>query len=689
MDDDSAAFDSFAMPTTPTTPHGTVPTGWIVPQAVLDNAKPLMVLLVIVILSIRAFRVATEQQEKRKKKRIRAQRRADAVRLFADAGNSEGLLASYAEAQAPRQDSKEFVDGVAHVPAKKVLEAFRAAFPDGAPREASAVRNFVSKNFSEGGGLVPCTDESLFSRDAAKGPPPLALLRESENASGAAEFAQALCKRWRELVRVPDASCDTSRSSFMVPMARKPLVVPGSRFREVYYWDSYWVVLGLLACGLDTLAKGVVQNLISLVAEFGFVPNGTRIYYVNRSQPPLLALMVLAVHDATRDDSLLAEALPELLREYEYWTGESVDGGPTTPNRHTVAVRGRSGAVHMLQRYYARTDAPRPESYREDVKLAAEVAPEARAALLRHVASAAESGYDFGSRWFASPRKGLRSIRTTHILPSDLNAYLLAAEDAIATLARRRGDVMMRLRFADLASHRRAAMEDVFWDATVARWRDVVLPADVDGDVPVQRPTPFFHEQSRGPGAHTAGGFRTAPRNGEPVDVSQWSYAETHGAYEYVPLFCGAATAGGDVARAAVRALCASGLVQPGGVAVSTTGMPASSEPVTAQQWDWPNAWAPLQHMLSEGVRKYGDGSRVLLNGSSLDHTGVARYIARSFVRSCYLAWRSGGVMHEKMRADVPGDFGGGGEYTPQVGFGWTNGVCLELLKIHGGEALI
>ena len=93
--------------------------------------------------------------------------------------------------------------------------------------------------------------------------------------------------------------------------------------------------------------------------------------------------------------------------------------------------------------------------------------------------------------------------------------------------------------------------------------------------------------------------------------------------------------------------------------------------------------------MLSEGVRKYGDGSRVLLNGSSLDHTGVARYIARSFVRSCYLAWRSGGVMHEKMRADVPGDFGGGGEYTPQVGFGWTNGVCLELLKIHGGEALI
>ena len=77
MDDDSAAFDSFAMPTTHTTPHGPVPTGWIIPQAVLDNAKPLMVLLVIVILSIRAFRVATEQQENRKKKRIRAQRRAD------------------------------------------------------------------------------------------------------------------------------------------------------------------------------------------------------------------------------------------------------------------------------------------------------------------------------------------------------------------------------------------------------------------------------------------------------------------------------------------------------------------------------------------------------------------------------------------------------------------------------------
>lgn len=74
-----------------------------------------------------------------------------------------------------------------------------------------------------------------------------------------------------------------------------PFIIPGGRFRESYYWDSYWIVLGLLACDMEVTAQGLVRNLLDDVSTYGFVPNGGRIYYLNRSQPPLLSDMVVAL----------------------------------------------------------------------------------------------------------------------------------------------------------------------------------------------------------------------------------------------------------------------------------------------------------------------------------------------------------------------------------------------------------
>ena len=380
------------------------------------------------------------------------------------------------------------------------------------------------------------------------------------------------------------------------------------------------------------------------------------------------------MHDATRDAALLDAALPALVREYTYWTGLS-PRKPRRPNQHTVAIQGRSGAVHHLQRYYARTNAPRPESYREDAELAAAAPEEERKALMRHVASAAESGYDFGSRWFADGRS-MRTIRTTRVLPSDLNGVLLAMERTIAALAERRDDRQLQAWFEHQHKTRRAALDDVFWDPRAGRWRDVVLPAGIDADV---------DGDSTAPSACEPQGRRVAP-SGVTVETSAWQYGDTHGAHESVPLFCGAATAGSATARQAVSALASSGLVQPGGVAASTTGM-HSGHP-TGQQWDWPNAWAPHQHMLSEGVRQYGAGFRGDVAGTTMDHAELALYIARGFTSSCHVAFRRDGVMHEKMDARRPGVYGGGGEYAPQVGFGWTNGACLSFLARYGRAVL-
>ena len=94
-----------------------------------------------------------------------------------------------------------------------------------------------------------------------------------------------------------------------------PTVVPGGRFRESYYWDTYWIVEGLLVSGLHTSARGTIKNLLSYIESFGFVPNGGRCYYMDRSQPPMLSEMVLAYYRATGDIALLRHALPLLDRE--------------------------------------------------------------------------------------------------------------------------------------------------------------------------------------------------------------------------------------------------------------------------------------------------------------------------------------------------------------------------------------
>ena len=108
----------------------------------------------------------------------------------------------------------------------------------------------------------------------------------------------------------------------------------------------------------------------------------------------------------------------------------------------------------------------------------------------------------------------------------------------------------------------------------------------------------------------------------------------------------------------------ASGLVLPGGLATSAQR--------TGHQWDYPNAWAPLQYLVHEGLTSSG-GSK----GRDL-----ASKIAKNFLRNVHATLASTGQMHEKYNAEIPGQYGGGGEYTPQTGFGWTNGVVLRLLLV-------
>ena len=135
------------------------------------------------------------------------------------------------------------------------------------------------------------------------------------------------------------------------------MVVPGGRFREVYYWDSFWIIRGLLQCEMYDTVKGMLLNFVHLIEKFGKIPNGGRKYYLNRSQPPLFIQMVREYEQNTGDTDLVRCILPQMVQEFTYWQTE-----------HLVTFD-KNGTEYRMIRYNCEDNGPRPESYFEDYNL--------------------------------------------------------------------------------------------------------------------------------------------------------------------------------------------------------------------------------------------------------------------------------------------------------------------------------
>ena len=565
-------------------------------------------------------------------------------------------------------DSKAFVDCPLLTSQGAALTAFAAlaAAHAPAPPPRAALAALVAAHFgSPGAELAPAPPPGFLPEL----PPWAHALPPRARALAAAVHA-----RWPLLGRVAASrekasnGCDIDASGLPLLRTALPLphacVVPGDRFREVYYWDTYWVVRGLLASGMVGAAEGAARNLLALAAftqPSGHVPNGARTYYLRRSQPPLLARILAAVADALdteAGDTLLRDALPTLRAELRYWSA----------GRHAVRLRDAAGRVHALSRFWA-PGAARPESWREDVAIAEGLPAPQQEELWRHVAAAAESGWDFSTRWLrdesgddsdgddslppakeappaADAAASLRRLRTTRVVPADLNAMLLQAARLSAGFARRLGDTDAAAAFEAAAAQRQDAIDAMLWDEAGAQWRDLILDADA-----------------------------TPPEKGDEDEsfICTGRLSRRAFASNWMPLWCGAAAPGSARAAAAAGSLRRSGLVLPGGVSASLAH--------SGLQWDYPNAWPPLQHALAEALEDAGDAKS-------------ARRIARAFLEAAAAGLRlahdggdGGGEMHEKYDARVAaaGAPGGGGEYAPQVGFGWSNGAALDLLKRYGG----
>jgi alpha,alpha-trehalase len=437
---------------------------------------------------------------------------------------------------------------------------------------------------------------------------------------------------WKVLTREP-LDHPPRGSLLQVPHA---YVVPGGRFGELYYWDSYFTMLGLSASGKAELLHDMVSNFAHLIDTYGHVPNGTRTYYLTRSQPPLFAFMVELAEQL--DDIDGVDFLPQLKCEHAWWMsgGEALGASESdkigAANRRVVRLPDGS----LLNRYWDERATPREEAWLEDVTTAQIAEAQGRdvSEVYRHLRAAAESGWDFSSRWLAEPAAcdvdsavqggaadaaSLAGICTTDIVPVDLNAFLYKLESVIAMLSARTGDVASASDFARRATMRKAAVSKWLWD-------------DQQGAF-------FDHDWRLGQrrSCLTAAGIAT--------------------------LFAGLAESAQVEAMAPTVAR---RLLAPGGL--STT------ECTSDQQWDQPNGWAALQWMAIQGFAHYGED-------------GLARTIAHRWLATVAAVYEREGKLVEKytlrQQDHESSAGGGGGEYPLQDGFGWTNGVTRALLAAH------
>ncbi|KAJ8555909.1 hypothetical protein K7X08_013405 [Anisodus acutangulus] len=515
-------------------------------------------------------------------------------------------------------DPKLFVDMSLRKNLSETVEAFNKL-----PR---TVNGSISVNDLEGfiGNYLGGADEDLvYVEPVDYVAEPEGFLPKVKNSEVRA-WALEVHSLWKNLSRkVSDHVLEKPELYTLLPL-KNPVIIPGSRFKEVYYWDSYWIIRGLLASKMYETAKGIVTNLVSLIDEFGYVLNGARAYYSNRSQPPVLAAMIVDIYNRTSDLDLVRRSLPALLKEYHFWNS----------GIHKVTIQDAQGSHHSLSRYYAMWNKPRPESSTIDSETASKLPNICeKRELYRELASAAESGWDFSSRWMRN-ESDLTTSSTTSILPVDLNAFLLKLELDIAFLANIIGESSTITCFTEASQNRQKAMDCIFWNGEMGQWLDYWLTD-----------------------SNTSEGIY----KWEDLHQNKKSFASN-----FVPLWTENFSSDNITPQKVVQSLQSSGLLQPAGIAMTLSN--------TGQQWDFPNGWPPLEHIIIEGLARSGlEEARAL-----------AKDIAVRWLRTNYVTYKKTGAMHEKYDVTKCGAYGGGGEYVPQTGFGWTNGVVLALLEEFG-----
>jgi alpha,alpha-trehalase len=442
-----------------------------------------------------------------------------------------------------------------------------------------------------------------------------------------ASTSDHIAELWTVLTHTADHTGENSNTGTLIPLPN-PYIVPGGRFREIYYWDSYFSCLGLEQDHRVDLIENIINNFAHLINTLGHIPNGNRTYYLGRSQPPFFGPMVGLLADI-QGQQVLVNYLPEMEKEYYYWmAGKDLlqkrklekpknlksKTVPFIPQTNLKVVQLAPGVY--LNRYCDELSTPRAESFREDylaVNLAYKDEP-SKALAYQNIRSAAESGWDFSSRWF-NGQKDIAHLNTIDLIPVDLNCILYYLELKISRAHYLDNDSINGLRYETLAIDRKKAIMRYLWDEKEGYFLD-------------------YNYTSHKP---------------SPVKSLAMVY----------PLFFQVASP--DEAQGVAKEIKAE-FLKPGGLTTTLN--------FTGQQWDAPNGWAPLQYLAIQGFRNYHMDS-------------LAETIAQRWLHLNEKVFKATGKMQEKYNVVDTTLVGGGGEYPNQDGFGWTNGVYRKLESIY------
>jgi alpha,alpha-trehalase len=426
-------------------------------------------------------------------------------------------------------------------------------------------------------------------------------------------------------------------------------VVPGGRFNEMYGWDSYFIIRGLLESGRIDLARDIVENFFFEVEHYGAMLNANRTYYLTRSQPPFMSSMVVDVYTAMQkqgkapDRAWLERAYADLDKDYGMWTraphlaGETGlsryydfgDGPPaeavqdesgfyrkvagyfffhpadadnylvTTDSKPERAVAGSSYSLQVCdaQQTMARADCDKPIQF----KLSADYYKGDR--------SMRESGFDVSSRF------GPFGSATHHYAPVCLNSLLYKTEKDLEQISLWLGHSDEAKKWSKRAEDRKKLVTQYLWSAGQGTFFDFNFVTN---------------------------------------QISNYKYASM-----FYPLWAGLATP--EQARGVVGNL--KGFEQPGGLPMSTID--------TGAQWDLPYGWGNIEMVAIAGLRRYGFNAaddRISYEFLSM----VAENFRRDGnIREKYNVVDRSSEAHAEM-----------GYHMNVIGFGWTNAAFLELL--HG-----
>ena len=343
-------------------------------------------------------------------------------------------------------------------------------------------------------------------------------------------------KLWDELTRT---AYEEKGTLLKLP---RSYVVPGGRFNEFFYWDSYFIMLGLQVSGRVEMMENIIENCSYLIQTVGFVPNGSRTHFLSRSQPPYFSLMLDLLFETTKDENIYLKYHNTLEKEYTFW----MNGENDLENGSSVKRVIKTNNGDVLNRYYDAENEPRPESYLIDIEDSENAGEE----FYRNIRSACESGWDFSSRWFADGDT-IQTIETLNLAQVDLNCLLWHLENTLAKSSSLQNLSEKEKYYSERAENRKQMIDKYFWDENSGTYKD----------------------------------YHTKKNTTTPSE---------HIAALY-PLFLGVAS---DKQAKSVAENIEEKFLYQGGLVTTTKN--------SGQQWDFPNAWAPYQWLGFQSMKNYG-----------------------------------------------------------------------------------